>query len=61
MKSLCNSQRINTENLDLKELASLSTGFTGADLKAVISQARLTALEEALKTASQVSQCLKTY
>lgn len=40
--------------MDLKELADLSTGFTGADLNAVLTQARLAALEEAIDAASLV-------
>ncbi|XP_051155362.1 peroxisome biogenesis factor 1 [Leptopilina boulardi] len=52
LKAICKSNRINIENLDLKELANLSTGFTGADLNAVLTQARLAVLEEAVEAAS---------
>ncbi|XP_033208911.1 peroxisome biogenesis factor 1 isoform X2 [Belonocnema kinseyi] len=52
LRALFKSNRINTESLDLKELATLSTGYTGADLKGVLTQARLVALEEALETAT---------
>lgn len=38
--------------LDLKELATFSSGFTGADLNAVVTQARLAAFEDAVANAS---------
>nr|XP_003707760.1 PREDICTED: peroxisome biogenesis factor 1 [Megachile rotundata]XP_012151141.1 PREDICTED: peroxisome biogenesis factor 1 [Megachile rotundata]XP_012151142.1 PREDICTED: peroxisome biogenesis factor 1 [Megachile rotundata] len=43
---LCKAQKIDHEDLDLKELAGITSGFTGADLNAVVTQAKLTAFEE---------------
>ncbi|XP_011338168.2 peroxisome biogenesis protein 1 isoform X2 [Ooceraea biroi] len=48
----CNSQNINQTELDLKELVQLSNGFTGADINAAITLARLSAFETALATAA---------
>ncbi|KAK1126053.1 hypothetical protein K0M31_005580 [Melipona bicolor] len=50
--ALCKTQNIDTMELDLKELATLSSGFTGADLNAVVTQARLAAFEDAVANAS---------
>ncbi|XP_029035401.2 peroxisome biogenesis factor 1 [Osmia bicornis bicornis] len=47
LAALCKAQKIDTVELDLKELAILSSQFTGADLNAVITQAKLSAFEEA--------------
>ncbi|KYN44445.1 Peroxisome biogenesis factor 1 [Trachymyrmex septentrionalis] len=49
---LCNAQNIDTAVLDLKILAQLSDGFTGADINAVITSAKLSAFEDALATAT---------
>ena len=49
---LCKAQNADTAGLDLKELAALTSGFTGADLNAVITQARLSAFEDAVALAS---------
>lgn len=51
MTALCKTQNIDLVELDLKELAELSSGFTGADLNAVITQARLSAYEDAVAKA----------
>ncbi|XP_025075849.1 peroxisome biogenesis factor 1 [Pogonomyrmex barbatus] len=48
---LCDSQNIDEAELDLKKLAQLSDGFTGADINAAITSARLSAFEDALATA----------
>lgn len=50
--ALCKRQKIDTAGLDLKELATLTSGFTGADLNAVLTQARLSALEYAIANVS---------
>lgn len=44
---LCGSQNISIAELDLRELAQLSDGLTGADINAAITLARLSAFEEA--------------
>jgi hypothetical protein len=49
---LCNSQNIDQTELDLKQLIQLSNGFTGADINAAITLARLSAFENALVTAA---------
>ncbi|CAL1678759.1 unnamed protein product [Lasius platythorax] len=49
---LCDSQNIDKAKLDLKELSHLSEGFTGADVNAAITLARLSAFEDALAIAS---------
>lgn len=49
--ALCKTQNIDTTGLDLKELAVLTSGFTGADLNAVVTQARLSAFEDAVANA----------
>ncbi|XP_015607346.1 peroxisome biogenesis factor 1 isoform X2 [Cephus cinctus] len=48
--ALCKAQGVQVQDLQTKELAELSEGFTGADLNAAINQARLSAIEEALAT-----------
>lgn len=50
---LCDSQNIDKAQLNLKELVQLSDGFTGADINASITQARLSAFEDAVATASE--------
>ncbi|KAK9306176.1 hypothetical protein QLX08_003068 [Tetragonisca angustula] len=50
--ALCKTQNVDTMELDLKELATLSSGFTGADLNAAVTQARLAAFEDAVTNAS---------
>lgn len=52
MTALCKRQKVDTTGLDLKELATLTSGFTGADLNAVVTQARLSALENAIANVS---------
>ncbi|XP_072762957.1 peroxisomal ATPase PEX1 isoform X2 [Anoplolepis gracilipes] len=49
---LCDSQNIDKAKLDLKELSQLSDGFTGADINATITLARLSAFEDALAVAT---------
>lgn len=44
--ALCASHNINKEDLNIKDLVSLSSDFTGADIKAAITQAKLLAYEE---------------
>ncbi|XP_012541576.1 peroxisome biogenesis protein 1 [Monomorium pharaonis] len=44
-KVLCNSQNIDVSELNLKVLVQLSDGFTGADINAAITLARLSAFE----------------
>ncbi|XP_015435576.1 PREDICTED: peroxisome biogenesis protein 1 [Dufourea novaeangliae] len=44
--ALCKTQNINTAELDLKEVSAMTSGFTGADLNAVVTQARLSAFED---------------
>lgn len=44
---LCDSQKTDKTELNLRELAEYSDGFTGADINAVITQARLSAFEDA--------------
>ncbi|XP_043494802.1 peroxisome biogenesis factor 1 [Polistes fuscatus] len=46
---LCQSQNINVTELDLKEIARISDELTGADLNAIITQAKLAAFEDAVK------------
>lgn len=48
---LCDSQKIDKTELDLKELAKFSDGFTGADINAAITMAKLSAFEDAVATA----------
>jgi len=57
---LCNSQNIDEAELDLKQLVQLSNGFTGADINAAITLARLSAFENAL-VATPVSAFLYMY
>lgn len=52
LTALCKKQKVDTTGLDLKELAILTSGFTGADLNAVLTQARLSALENAIANVS---------
>ncbi|KAL0101615.1 hypothetical protein PUN28_019032 [Cardiocondyla obscurior] len=49
---LCGSQSVDTAELDLKILAQLTDGFTGADINAAITTAKLSAFEDALTTAT---------
>lgn len=56
LAALCKAQNADTAGLDLKELAALTSGFTGADLNAVITQARLSAFEDAVALASVSEQ-----
>ncbi|XP_050461247.1 uncharacterized protein LOC126856619 isoform X2 [Cataglyphis hispanica] len=49
---LCDSQNVDRTQLDLKELSLLSDGFTGADVNAAITLARLSAFEDALAIAA---------
>lgn len=49
---LCDSQNIDKSELNLKELVEFSDGFTGADINAVITLAKLSAFEDALATAT---------
>ncbi|XP_071557616.1 peroxisomal ATPase PEX1 isoform X1 [Temnothorax nylanderi] len=49
---LCGSQNVDIAELDLKVLAQLADGFTGADINAAITLARLSAFEDALATAT---------
>nr|XP_050857822.1 uncharacterized protein LOC127067205 [Vespula vulgaris]XP_050857823.1 uncharacterized protein LOC127067205 [Vespula vulgaris]XP_050857824.1 uncharacterized protein LOC127067205 [Vespula vulgaris]XP_050857826.1 uncharacterized protein LOC127067205 [Vespula vulgaris]XP_050857827.1 uncharacterized protein LOC127067205 [Vespula vulgaris]XP_050857828.1 uncharacterized protein LOC127067205 [Vespula vulgaris]XP_050857829.1 uncharacterized protein LOC127067205 [Vespula vulgaris]XP_050857830.1 unc len=46
---LCKSQKINVMELDLREIACASLGLTGADLNAIITQAKLAAFEDAVE------------
>ncbi|XP_076222599.1 peroxisomal biogenesis factor 1 isoform X2 [Nomia melanderi] len=46
LAALCKKQKVNTTELDLKELSAMTSGFTGADLNAVVTQARLSAFED---------------
>ncbi|XP_017754802.1 PREDICTED: peroxisome biogenesis factor 1 [Eufriesea mexicana] len=48
LAALCKTQNADTTGLDLRELAVLTSGFTGADLNAVVTQARLSAFEDAV-------------
>ncbi|CAL7940371.1 unnamed protein product [Xylocopa violacea] len=48
----CKTQNVDATELDLKELAVLTSGFTGADLNAVVTQARLSAYEDAVANVS---------
>ncbi|XP_008210116.1 ATPase family gene 2 protein isoform X2 [Nasonia vitripennis] len=52
LAALCRTHEIDTQDLDLKAVASLTSGFTGADLNAVLMQARLNVIEEALENSS---------
>ncbi|XP_076762251.1 peroxisomal biogenesis factor 1 isoform X2 [Xylocopa sonorina] len=52
LSAQCKTQNVDTTELNLKELASLTSGFTGADLNAVVTQARLSAYEDAVANAS---------
>ncbi|XP_053998101.1 peroxisomal ATPase PEX1 [Hylaeus anthracinus] len=52
LAALCKTQNVDVVELDLKELAELTPGFTGADLNAVITQARLSAYEDAVAKVS---------
>ena len=56
MNALCRVNKIDAQHLDLKTVAAMTSGFTGADLNAVLKQARLNMIEEALKTCSEVRQ-----
>ncbi|XP_044008729.1 peroxisome biogenesis factor 1 isoform X2 [Aphidius gifuensis] len=46
LQTLCKSQSINTNNLDLTKISKLTNGFTGADLNAILTQAKLDSLEK---------------
>ncbi|XP_076649014.1 peroxisomal biogenesis factor 1 [Halictus rubicundus] len=48
LKALCKTQNVNTVGLDFKELSLITSGFTGADLNAVVTQARFSAFEDAV-------------
>lgn len=63
MTALCKKQKVDTTGLDLKELAILTSGFTGADLNAVLTQARLSALENAIAnvSVSKIILCRNVY
>lgn len=63
MAALCKRQKVDTTGLDLKELATLTSGFTGADLNAVLTQARLSALENAIAnvSVSEIILCQNVY
>ncbi|XP_020300229.1 peroxisome biogenesis factor 1 isoform X2 [Pseudomyrmex gracilis] len=47
---LSRAQNIDTAELNLKELAQLSVGFTGADINAAVTMARLSVFEHVLQT-----------
>ncbi|XP_070158629.1 peroxisomal ATPase PEX1 isoform X1 [Polyergus mexicanus] len=49
---LCDFQNIDRTKLDLRELSQLSDGFTGADVNAAITLARLSAFEDAMAIAT---------
>ncbi|XP_043256334.1 peroxisome biogenesis factor 1 [Colletes gigas] len=51
LAALCKTQNVDVIELDLKELADSTRGFTGADLNSVITQARLSAYEDAVAIA----------
>ncbi|CAK9814659.1 Peroxisome biogenesis factor 1 [Anthophora plagiata] len=51
LAALCRTQNVDTTELNLKDLAVLTPGFTGADLNAVVTQARLSAFEDAVANA----------
>lgn len=52
LAALCKTQNIKTAELNLRELAKLTSGFTGADLSAIVTQTRLSAYEEAVAKSS---------
>ncbi|XP_012278044.1 peroxisome biogenesis factor 1 [Orussus abietinus] len=56
LRALCKDQNLDTKDLDLRTLAEMSSGLTGADLKSMLAQARLTAVEEVLQTLSPGEQ-----
>ncbi|KAG7207684.1 hypothetical protein KM043_009303 [Ampulex compressa] len=47
LEVICKSHKMDIAELDFEELVGLSSGFTGADLNAAVTQARLTAFEDA--------------
>lgn len=49
---------IDTQNLDLSVIAKATDGFTGADLNAIVMQARLNVIEEAMDTSNTVRKYL---
>ncbi|KOC60225.1 Peroxisome biogenesis factor 1, partial [Habropoda laboriosa] len=51
LAALCKTQNVDTMELNLEDLANLTPGFTGADLNAVVTQARLSAFEDAVARA----------
>ncbi|XP_015522385.2 peroxisome biogenesis factor 1 isoform X1 [Neodiprion lecontei] len=48
LTALCESQKLDVRSLDLDTLAAETMSFTGADLNSILSQARITVLEEDL-------------
>lgn len=47
--------------MDLKKLSKETHGFTGADLNALISQAKLSALEESLTAVSEKRKSVNSF
>ncbi|XP_014237796.1 peroxisome biogenesis factor 1 [Trichogramma pretiosum] len=50
LSALCETHDIDTEQLDLRALAAAAEDFTGADLNAVVAQAKLCAIEASLES-----------
>lgn len=48
LAALCKSHKIDTQQLNLDEIAERTAGYTGADLNAILTQARLSAFEDAI-------------
>ncbi|XP_078046831.1 peroxisomal biogenesis factor 1 [Augochlora pura] len=48
LKALCRKQKVDTTVLDCLELSEMTSGFTGADLNAVVTQARFSAFKDAV-------------
>nr|XP_033334649.1 peroxisome biogenesis factor 1 [Megalopta genalis] len=48
LKALCRTQKVDTTVLDCQQLSTMTSGFTGADLNAVVTQARFSAFEDAV-------------
>ncbi|XP_011299144.1 peroxisome biogenesis factor 1 [Fopius arisanus] len=54
LDTLCKRHAIDVKDLDLLTLARMTSGFTGADLMAILTQARLDAVEEHLKKSTEL-------
>ncbi|XP_011505732.1 PREDICTED: peroxisome biogenesis factor 1 [Ceratosolen solmsi marchali] len=61
LSAICQAHEIHTQDLDLKSLACLTSGFTGADLNAALIQAWLNVIDKALEISSVNSEHVSSY